>query len=448
MIDNIIELDTFMRLACFYSCIRPALLSFDLQAAFPSIIWTYIFAVRSAMGIPSAAIAFIKALYADARHIIRFKGKRVDAFTIENGILQGCPMSGALFAIVLDPFIRRLLLRIHRPMQLYGDMIAAFLDDIGMVVGELFKVLPSILLEFDLLGKAAGVHLNISKTVIVPLWRGSHVDILRELIRLIPAAAGITVRGWAKILGVFMGPDSGDMLWIKPTNKVLLRMRAVKAWRLGLPMTIIKVNQLAISCWSFVAQFGMPARIALFKERNMHQAIVGGPRGSMTSAFLGSLNEYGFPAGLRLLEPMCLAASWRAATFTSNVFDSMSQLIDQAHDAALDSGIDEQWLISREWVLNGTSITQAMKNAKARVEAIARVPQLSDTGSSRAVQSKVYKLILPVVRKESPQQVLRRKFAKHFSDDELELALRRVPIVIRAVMKLKYPYITSGLVKT
>ena len=139
MIDNIIELDTFMRLACFYSCIRPALLSFDLQAAFPSIIWFYIFAVLSAMGMPSAAIAFIKALYADARHIIRFKGRTVDAFTIENGILQGCPMSGALFAIALDPFMRRLLLRIHRPMQLYGDMIAAFLDDIGMVVGEISK---------------------------------------------------------------------------------------------------------------------------------------------------------------------------------------------------------------------------------------------------------------------------------------------------------------------
>ena len=73
------------------------------------------------------------------------------------------------------------------------------------------------------------------------------------------------------------------------------------------------------------------------------------------------------------------------------------------------------------------------------MEAICNVPRVKDEDNKKGVQSKVYKLILPIIRKETPEQVLRRKFSKYFEGDVLELAIRRVPIVIQAVKKAQGP---------
>eukprot|EP00959_Pyramimonas_sp_CCMP1952_P301036 6298516-Pyramimonas_sp.AAC.1 len=59
---------------------------------------------------------------------------------------QGCPLSGVLFALVLDPVLRYVL-------QLQGRLvfqIGAFADDIYLVACNLCKTLPRVLVRLVL----------------------------------------------------------------------------------------------------------------------------------------------------------------------------------------------------------------------------------------------------------------------------------------------------------
>ena len=114
------------------------------------------------------------------------------------------PALRGLFDLALDPFLRKLCLRLYRPLE----CVCAYMDDIAMALADLFAEFPGVLGDFEIFRKAAGPSVNISKCVTIPLWSGDLLAITLQIHSSIPMAVGIAVARSAKLLGVFIGPDA------------------------------------------------------------------------------------------------------------------------------------------------------------------------------------------------------------------------------------------------
>ena len=98
-------------------------------------------------------------------------------------------MSGSLFCIILDPFLRLVLSRFSYSQLWPTTTFSAYLDELAFVLSRLFPQLALLLDMFDNLSEGAGPHLNFAKCVIIPLWT-SDIEAARDRIRrIIPRAA-------------------------------------------------------------------------------------------------------------------------------------------------------------------------------------------------------------------------------------------------------------------
>ena len=79
----------------------------DFKAAFPSVIHGFLIDVMKFIGIPVEIMAFIQNLYANNRCSMIVGGERLDGFTMECGIRQGCPLPPLIFAVVVDVLLLR-----------------------------------------------------------------------------------------------------------------------------------------------------------------------------------------------------------------------------------------------------------------------------------------------------------------------------------------------------
>ena len=108
----------------------------------------------------------LRELYADHRVLLRLVGRVLPGFPVLSGIKQGCPCSGTLFAIALDPFIRMLCMRISRRLGVF----CAFADDLGAVLLSLKDSFPLLVEAFVLLRQASALIVNTTKTQVMPLY--------------------------------------------------------------------------------------------------------------------------------------------------------------------------------------------------------------------------------------------------------------------------------------
>ena len=64
---------------------------------------------------------------------------------IERGVKQGCPISGTLFALAIDPVLRWVASALLRQLGVPG----AFADDLGVGAGDVFEALLGLLSPWD-----------------------------------------------------------------------------------------------------------------------------------------------------------------------------------------------------------------------------------------------------------------------------------------------------------
>ena len=86
---------------------------------------------------------------------------------IKSGIRQGCPLSGTIFALLIDPILRML----HHSM---GEgpgrtTIGDYADDLACVVSDYTRDVPKMLRVFALAQQASVLTLKFRKCVLVPL---------------------------------------------------------------------------------------------------------------------------------------------------------------------------------------------------------------------------------------------------------------------------------------
>eukprot|EP00969_Alexandrium_andersonii_P253181 11189511-Alexandrium_andersonii.AAC.1 len=84
------------------------------------------------------------------------------------------------------------------------------MDDLAVVVSDVWRMGPQILLVLRRWASASGLRLNVSKCVLVPLWAPCREDVLRRALRSdLLAAAAFRIDGHAKYLGFHVGPGTG-----------------------------------------------------------------------------------------------------------------------------------------------------------------------------------------------------------------------------------------------
>ena len=132
--DNILQLEAAAIVHSLTNIKRAAMVLFDFSAAFPSVSHRWIFKVLEHMQIPSNIIHAIRELYKNSTASICINNVAYFTIGIYSGIKQGCPLSGTIFALAIDPLIRYLL-----AASVLGSMqITAYADDLAIVIANLF----------------------------------------------------------------------------------------------------------------------------------------------------------------------------------------------------------------------------------------------------------------------------------------------------------------------
>lgn len=80
----------------------------DFKKAYDSISQEWIITVLEHLGFPERIINCVKSVQAKAASTINIRGVLSGPIPLQSGVRQGCPLSPTLFAIAIDPFIRKL----------------------------------------------------------------------------------------------------------------------------------------------------------------------------------------------------------------------------------------------------------------------------------------------------------------------------------------------------
>eukprot|EP00972_Heterocapsa_arctica_P051571 7587157-Heterocapsa_arctica.AAC.1 len=191
----------------------PVLAFWDFAAAFPSVAHEWLFRTLRFIGAPLGLLNLIRGMYLCNCAFLACDGVVYLLFRVSAGILQGCPLSGMLFAVAIDPILRRFDVEV---CQSGKGIIRACADDIGGALKSLkfLKVTKNICDDFRAI---SNLHLKPRKCVVIPtgavLSAGLKKRITRWLEENIPEWSAFSVRDAAKYLGIMMGPKAGEVVW-------------------------------------------------------------------------------------------------------------------------------------------------------------------------------------------------------------------------------------------
>jgi hypothetical protein len=295
---------------------------FDFTTAFPALAHAWIFFVLAAMGIPKGFLNAIRKLYSKCLAFLLFGGALVGSLPICSGIKQGCPLSGSIFALAIDPLIRRIL----AASVLHSIRITAFADDIAIVVANLFIQLPGIMVIFALWGRTTALKLNPTKTAILPLWRFDGAMIRRWLRSLVPTLAGCIVADFAKYLGILVGPGAATTQWVPAASKVLVRAADACFAGSGIVAKLRHFRLHGTSTVMYKAQFASLDGPMRHAYRKAEQRLTGSPWMALPPDLLHALNVLGLPAELPDVDLLATAAQLRIVASSATFWPCLGEI--------------------------------------------------------------------------------------------------------------------------
>ena len=306
ILDNVINLDSVAHiLACQFP--NAAMVFLDFWAAFPSVAHSYMWNLLEYMGLPKKLIQILKGLYKRNRHIIKIDGAKYKGPTLLSGVRTGCPLSMLLFAICIEPLLRKLSSYIA-PHEALG----AFADDVGLVLANVFQSLPMVLAIFNAFGACSNLRLNLAKTWLVPLWDVvSWEETIASIIECCADAKGLQVAHQAVYLGFCLGPLGPFHLWCEVIRKAADVLVCWKNLHAGIFYSIIAHNVYIAPIFGYIGQLFVPdASVKVFVDK-IRASLFVGPGNWISQELVTSLKEIGFPISLRDIEKEARASQFR-----------------------------------------------------------------------------------------------------------------------------------------
>ncbi|CAM4539053.1 unnamed protein product [Lepidochelys kempii] len=116
-----------------------ALLSLDQEKAFDRVDHGYLLSTLQAFGFRPHFVSFLRVLYTSAECLVRLNWTLTEPVSFGRGVWQGCPLSGQLYTLVIEPFLcllrRRLTGLVLREPELQL-VLSAYADDVLLVVQD------------------------------------------------------------------------------------------------------------------------------------------------------------------------------------------------------------------------------------------------------------------------------------------------------------------------
>ena len=259
MISNIVGVEAAAQVVSL-SHSKGGILLLDFRAAFPSISQDFLLKVLKVLRLPKEIRNVVANLYSGHSCDVCFGKHCCDGFLVESGIRQGCPLSPLLFAFTIDILLRRI------KRLLPGAEVFAFADDIALVVPDVESALQILSGIFDDLEKVAGLALNRSKCILIPLWPADVKHISQELITSLPRWADLKVSYSGMYLGAEIGPEGSKDFWSKATRKYIDRARTWGQAGLGLFYSSMAYAVYVLPVMSFLTQLRSPREDELKAE--------------------------------------------------------------------------------------------------------------------------------------------------------------------------------------
>ena len=275
------------------------------------------------MGVSHFFLSALRELYKANFCDILFNGAVYDGFSICSGIKQGCPASGSIFVLCLDPFLRMLA-------TLLPDIrheLRAFADDMAIVVLHLLRALPILHDTFHLLRRATRLRLNAKKTVIIPLWKGGAFDARRFLVDTLPGMGDAKVAYFGKYLGIYIGPDGDTRRWDSLCSKFSQRANMSQHLSSHFLHAVLHYRTYTFSTACYLIQFHSPPARLLKIEQISLQRLLRGPCNAIPTPAIHQLKELGIQHEAPSLRVVSDASQLRLARATPR-FDFYCDLID------------------------------------------------------------------------------------------------------------------------
>ncbi|CAM2117180.1 unnamed protein product [Caretta caretta] len=135
LFDNLYLVQDLLELGC-RDGLSFAFLSLDQEKAFDRVDHKYLLGTLWVFGFGPQFVGFLQVLYANAECLVRLNWTLTELASFGQGVWQGCPLSGQLYALAIEPFLRllrqRLVLR-EPELQL---VLSAYADDVLLVVQD------------------------------------------------------------------------------------------------------------------------------------------------------------------------------------------------------------------------------------------------------------------------------------------------------------------------
>ena len=199
----------------------------DQAKAFDRINHQYLFSVLEGMGFGNPFISYVKLLYSGTYCMIKVNNKLCSPFPFRRGIRQGCPLSGLLYVIALEPLL--VSIRQQMPQNNGGVegprfVLTAYADDVCVSIRDQNSVLclRQCLEKFS---AASSSEVNWNKST--ALWCG-HKDLSSIPPPLLPQGM-VWKNDGVKYLGVYLGnPEIESKNWEGVVEQIESRL---KTWK-------------------------------------------------------------------------------------------------------------------------------------------------------------------------------------------------------------------------
>ena len=197
-------------------------------------------------------------MYPENHAYTRNQGGLVLMCKVFSGVLQGCPLSGALFSVGMDPLLWCFSLTIVQPGL---GKVFACADDIGPALRSPQALIPCAKL-FNMFRKICGLVLKPSKCVLiltsVCCSEQNFLAVRNWLAHNIPDWKDMKITNHGKYLGLFIGPGAGDHNWKSLIAKFKQRAREIHVAALPAAFSASEYNTKCLPTLLYVSQLCPP----------------------------------------------------------------------------------------------------------------------------------------------------------------------------------------------
>uniref|UniRef100_A0A8D3BRM1 Reverse transcriptase domain-containing protein n=1 Tax=Scophthalmus maximus TaxID=52904 RepID=A0A8D3BRM1_SCOMX len=268
IMDNIFLMRDVIDL-CKYHNLSVGIVSLDQEKAFDRVDHSYLFSALKTFGVGDGFLAWVGVLYRDAQCLVKMGAGLSRPIPVKRGIRQGCPLSGQLYSLAIEPLLcmlRKRLSGLTVPGSLGLDQdfpaLSVYADDVNILVSNQQDV-QNVQDTLSLYERASSARVNWAKSE--ALWVGQGRD------QVMPSLPGGLEWGQEglKVLGVFLGSEGFQKKnWAGVKEKVCARL---SKWKWLLPQLSYRGRALVVN--NLVASTLWHKLIALTPPRGLIEEV-------------------------------------------------------------------------------------------------------------------------------------------------------------------------------